>query len=175
MTSRFLNFIPFIFQWEGGFDNDPDDPGGMTWFGIDMRSHPNDKIWRYVEQRHDPAIAAKAKERAQEIYFNEYWTAVHADRMPKNVGEVLMNIGVNAGNGRAVRWLQQALNVPVDGKIGSVTLAAAESANAPALAETLLDRTEAHYRSIARGRLAKFLRGWLNRNNSLRQWVAAHK
>jgi lysozyme family protein len=172
-TPRFLAFMPFIFEWEGGYDNDPDDPGGETKYGIDKRSHPNEDIKNLT------------KERAQEIYFAEYWQKARCEELPKNVGEVVMNIAVNAGHGRAGKWLQQACNefysgsdLVVDGSIGPKTIAAAVEVEQlfphKVLAEALLDRTEQHYRSIARGRLAKFLKGWLNRNNSLRRWVAAH-
>lgn len=157
--------MPFIFEWEGGYDNDPDDPGGETKYGIDKRSHPNEDIKNL------------SKARAQQIYFAEYWQKNRCDELPHRVGEVVMNIAVNAGSGRSGKWLQQAINqqqnlVVVDGAIGPKTVAAANTCDRVILAEALLDRTEEHYRSIARGRLAKFLKGWLNRNNDLRQTVA---
>ena len=162
MSPRFLNFMPFIFEWEGGYDNDPDDPGGETKYGIDKHSHPNEDIKHLT------------KERATEIYWKDYWSKVRGDLLPKNVGEVVMNIAVNAGYGRAAKWLQQAIGANADGVIGPMTVERAGEQDAAKLAETLLDRTEAHYRSIARGSLAKYLKGWLNRNNSLRAWVKAH-
>lgn len=152
--------MPFIFEWEGGYDNDPDDPGGETKYGIDKRSHPNEDIKNLT------------KARATEIYWESYWLPTHSEDFPKGAGEVVMNIGVNAGNGRAAKWLQQAVGVAADGAIGPKTIAAATSFTGD-LAQILLDRTEEHYRSIARGRLAKFLKGWLNRNNALRKYVAS--
>lgn len=160
-TKRFLAFMPFIFEWEGGYDNDPDDPGGETNFGIDKRSHPSEDIKHLTI------------ERAQEIYFSDYWQKCKADEMPPHVGEVLMNIAVNAGLGRASKWLQELVGTTVDGVIGPKTVAAAQ-AHSEGLAVKLLDRLEAHYRSIAHGSLSKYLRGWLNRNNSLRDWIASH-
>ncbi len=151
--------MPFIFEWEGGYDNDPDDPGGETNFGIDKRSHPNEDIKHLT------------KERAAEIYWESYWSKIRGDLLPAKVGEVCMNIAVNAGYGRAAKWLQEAVGAVPDGVIGPATIAAAEKHEPDSLARKLLDRTEAHYRSIANGKLAKFLKGWLNRNNSLRAWV----
>jgi len=52
-----------------------------------------------------------------------------------------------------------------------MTLAAAKAESPVELANALLARTEQHYRSIAKGRLAKFLKGWLNRNNDLRKFI----
>lgn len=159
MTPRFLAFMPFIFEWEGGYDNDPDDPGGETNFGIDKRSHPNEDIKHLT------------KERASEIYWESYWSKVRGDLLPPKVGEVAMNIAVNAGYGRSAKWLQEAVGAVPDGVIGPATIAAAGQHEPDSLARKLLDRTEAHYRSIADGKLSKFLKGWLNRNNSLRAWV----
>lgn len=158
MTSRFLKFMPFIFKWEGGYDNDPDDPGGETKYGIDKRSHPHEDIKNLTI------------ERAQEIYFKEYWERNRCEELPPKVGEVVMNIAVNAGSGRASKWLQQFAGTTPDGVIGPKTIAAATE-KGTCLAGSLLDRMEAHYRSIARGRLAKFLKGWLNRNNDLRDYL----
>lgn len=165
-TPRFLAFMPFIFQWEGGYDNDPDDPGGETKYGIDKRSHPKENI------------KALTKQRAQEIYFEEYWQKARCEDLPTGVGEVVMNIAVNCGHVRAGKWLQQAVEMPpemVDGSIGSKTVyfACVSPLNHDRLVlpTKLIQRTEAHYRSIARGSLAKFLRGWLNRNKALASWV----
>lgn len=150
--------MPFIFAWEGGYDNDPDDPGGETKYGIDKRSHPGEDIKNLSEGR------------AREIYWKEYWLKAKCDQLPPRCGEVVMNIAVNAGHGRAAKWLQQALGVAADGIIGSRTLEAAALYTGD-LSAKLLDRTEEHYRSISRGKLAKFLKGWLNRNNALRRHV----
>lgn len=157
---RFLKWFDWLLKWEGVvFENDPDDPGGCTKFGIDQRSHPKEDIRKLT------------KERAAEIYWNEYWTRCRAHEMPAKVGEVVANIAVNAGHGRASRWLQELVGAVPDGVIGQKTLAAVWQFNHAALAELLLTRTEQHYRSIAKGRLAKFLSGWLNRNNDLRKFI----
>lgn len=157
-NARFLNWFNWLMQWEGTtFENDPDDPGGATKFGIDQRSHPKENI------------RALTRERAMEIYWDEYWTAVHAQDLPDAVGEVVANIAVNAGRGRASRWLQEAVGAVVDGKIGAMTIHAAWTKKPSDVANALLDRTAKHYRGIAQGKLAKFYKGWMNRNNSLRQ------
>lgn len=159
-TPRFLKFVPFILTWEGEvYENDPDDNGGATKYGIDQRSHPKEDIRNLT------------KERAYEIYFEEYWSRCRCEELPVSVGEVVMNIAVNCGPGRAGKWLQQAVSATPDGVIGPKTIAAAKLASPTHLANDLIDRTEEHYRSIGRGKLAKFLKGWLNRNNSLRKWL----
>lgn len=89
MTERFLNFMPFIFEWEGeAYENDPDDPGGETKFGIDKRSHPE------VDIKH------LTREHALEIYWKE-WLQDGCDPMPSPYAEVFFNCAVNMGLGRA--------------------------------------------------------------------------
>lgn len=158
--TRFRQWFDWLMKWEGTtFENDPDDPGGATKFGIDQRSHPNEKIRDLT------------RERAAEIYWSEYWTKCRAHEMPAKLGEVVANIAVNAGHGRASRWLQEACGITVDGVIGPATMHAVGGHDSNKLADALLKRTEQHYRSIAKGRLAKFLKGWLNRNNDLRRFL----
>ncbi len=160
--NRFNKWFDWLLKWEGTvFENDPDDPGGATKFGIDQRSHPKEDI------RH------LTKDRAAEIYWNDYWTRSKAHMMPFGVGEVVANIAVNAGLGRASKWLQASVDVTADGQIGEKTIAAVLAANSTSLAEELLQKTEAHYRSIAKGQLSKFLKGWLNRNNDLREFISS--
>lgn len=81
--------MPFIFEWEGEvFENDPDDPGGATKFGIDQRAHPNINIRNLT------------KESAIEIYWKE-WLADGCDPMPSPYAQVFFNCAVNMGLGRA--------------------------------------------------------------------------
>lgn len=81
--------MPFILEWEGRtFENDPDDPGGATKFGIDQRSHPKEDIRNLTESR------------AMEIYWSE-WQSDGCEPMPSPYAEVFFNCAVNMGLGRA--------------------------------------------------------------------------
>jgi len=165
---RFDKWLSWIFKWECVFDkkgnvvfeDDPSDSGGITKFGVDQRSHPNEDIRNLT------------RDRAAEIYWNEYWTKAKAHQMPFGVGEVVGNIAVNAGHGRASRWLQAIVGTAQDGVIGKKTLDALAKFQPDLVATMLLQKTEQHYRSIAKGRLVKFLKGWINRNEDLRKFIA---
>lgn len=93
MTKRFLDFIPFVLKWEGGYDNDPDDPGGETKYGIDKRSHPNVDIRNLTRAG------------AIEIYWSEYWLRHGCDSLSAPLGEVFFNCCVNCGATRARKIL----------------------------------------------------------------------
>ncbi|WP_395739937.1 glycosyl hydrolase 108 family protein [Prosthecobacter sp.] len=88
-SETFRTFMPFIFAWEGRtFENDPDDPGGATKFGIDQRSHPNVDIKNLTE------------ELALAIYWEE-WKDDGCPGLPRPYAEVFFNCAVNMGKGRA--------------------------------------------------------------------------
>lgn len=160
MTERFKQWFDWLIPWEGTtYENDPDDPGGETKYGIDKRSHPGEDI---------PNLT---RSRAREIYWTDYWTPIRAEQLPAGVGEVVADIAVNNGLSRSAKWLQKAVGTRMDGVIGPMTLAAVSRINPLNLATHLLERRAEFYRSIARGRQAKYLRGWLNRNQSLWTYV----
>src|SRR6185312_3562427 len=97
MTKRFLNFIPFVLDHEGGeYENDPDDPGGATRWGIDSRSHPNVDIKNLT------------KEEATEIYYDSYWEPNDCEDMPPELGESHFDACVNCGARRANKFLKAA-------------------------------------------------------------------
>lgn len=157
MSTRFENFFHFILKWEGdAYENDPSDNGGATKYGIDQRSHPT------VDIRNLTLAEAKA------IYLDSYWNKIRGDDMPAKVGEVMMDIAVNNGSGRAVKWLQEAVGAAMDGALGPKTIQAANDAGEH-VATLLLNRRGDFYQSIAKGKMAKFLKGWLNRNEDLRK------
>lgn len=142
MTRRFLEFIPFIFKWEGGYENDPDDPGGETNFGIDKRSHP------------EVDIRALTQEKAREIYWKEYWVKHGCEWLPRPLGEVFFNACVNCGAGRA-RLLLNGMPTPW---------------TAPAFLDA--QEAFYRRLAAARPALGKFLKGWLARTSALRQRMA---
>ena len=161
MTQRFLKFIEWVISWEGSvFEDDKSDPGGKTKYGIDQRSHPKVDIRNLT------------KEQAEEIYWNESWVKLHAEELPLGVSEILSNIAINTGYGHATKWLQFALNTQVDGIIGPNTIKLANAANRQDLNNKLLDHLEQYYHDIAAyGDNQKFIKGWLHRTDSLREFV----
>ncbi len=117
--TNFDEIIEVVLEHEGGYVNDPDDPGGETNFGIAKRSHP------------DVDIANLTKEGAKEIYKAEYWDKNKVEKLPEYLRHIYFDMCVNQGRGRAVRIMQRAANakgagLKVDGGMGPVTIAAME-------------------------------------------------
>ena len=95
MTKRFTAFIGFVLEHEGGtYENDPDDPGGETKWGIDKRSHPKVDIRNLT------------KEDATEIYYASYWKPNRCETLALKLGESHFDACVNCGSGRANRFLK---------------------------------------------------------------------
>lgn len=97
---------------EGGYVNDPADPGGETKFGISKRAYPKEDI------------AGMTVERAREIYRRDYWNAIGCDLLPDCIRFDVFDMAVNSGVAAAVRNLQTAANVESDGRMGPLTMRA---------------------------------------------------
>lgn len=176
MTPGFLAFLPFVLQHEGGtFEDNPNDPGGATKWGIDAKDHPG------VD------IADLTQDQATSIYWQE-WLEAGADTLPLIIGCVFFDEHVNAGPTPSTIHLQAALNthpsltdpahvIAIDGILGPQTAAAAWQAQAQGdvavVVKAQLDLRAARYRTLAQQpRLAGFLPGWLNRVADLGAWAA---
>ena len=118
---------------EGGFVNDPDDPGGATNFGVTihtMRRLGIDLDGNGVIDEAD--VRALSRARAVDIFIEQYYHRPGIDRLPGMLRASVFDMQVNAG-ANAVRILQGLLRemgqaVAVDGVIGPQTVAAAEAA-----------------------------------------------
>jgi lysozyme family protein len=144
-------------------ENEDGDPGGLTKFGIDQRSHP------------DVDVENLTLEGAREIYFKEYWERAHCAEMAWPLSQVHFDGSVNTGIGQQTKFIQRTANVTADGAWGPATKKALiETVNdigAVEVARKVCDQKEAFYRKLAedKPKLARFLDGWLNRLNDLRK------
>lgn len=107
----FDKFIDRVLSHEGGYVNDPRDPGGETKFGIAKRSYPHIDIKNLT------------REQAIEIYRTDFWQRVQGDQLPEAFVFQALDAAVNHGIGNSVRWMQRAVGAADDGVIGPVTLA----------------------------------------------------
>lgn len=100
---------------EGGYSNNPADPGGETNWGVTVAvARENGYIGSMKDM--DQSVA-------KAIYAKKYWLPTFDD-LPYPVAFQVFDAAVNSGVGQAVRWLQRAVGVADDGKIGPVTMKA---------------------------------------------------
>lgn len=151
---------------EGGYVNHPLDPGGRTNLGVTQ------KTWaaytgRKVSQVTEGEMRALTVDKVMPVYHRGYWMAVRADELPGGIDFAVFDIAVNSGPARAIRMLQQAINMHgrmqifVDGKIGPKTLQAAKMVNTFDLIESLSQVRLGFYFDLST--FKTFGRGWSKR------------
>jgi lysozyme family protein len=156
-ASSFYRALSLVLAQEGGWSEDPNDPGGATNLGVTIGTL---SLWlgrpasRAELRALTPAMAAP-------LYRHRYWNAVQGDALPAGLDYALFDFAVNSGAARAIIGLQRALDLADDGHLGPVTLAALEGRDVTGL-----------IRAVCAGRLAllrslttwpRFGRGWARR------------
>ena len=110
-----MNFdqaFEIIIGHEGGYVNDPRDPGGETKYGISKRAYPALDIYNLT------------LDHAKLIYKRDYWDAVDAESIPGAARLMVFDCSVNCGVTTAKKLLQRAVGTKDDGIIGAKTRAA---------------------------------------------------
>ncbi|MCW0413473.1 hypothetical protein NG831_06580 [Xanthomonas sacchari] len=147
--SQFDSLIDRVLSHEGGYVNDPRDPGGETQWGISKAAYPNVNI------------RALTRPQAIEIYRRDYWQPIQGDKLPKAVAFQVLDAAVNHGVGNAIRWLQRAAGVADDGVVGPRTLAAV-SVVSPADLVLLFNAIRLEFYALL-GTFDRFGKGWTRR------------
>lgn len=99
---------------EGGYVNNPKDPGGETIWGISKRSYPT---------LHIPSLTQYD---AMAIYKRDFWDKCKCDELPEDIRFDVFDGAVNSGNSQSIKWLQRAIGAIDDGVIGPKTIALAQ-------------------------------------------------
>lgn len=142
---------------EGGYSNHAADPGGETMWGVTIAVA---RANGYTGPMRDlPVETAKA------IYRKQYWDAVRADELPPAIRYAVFDAAVNSGVGQAAKWLQRAVGVSDDGRIGPTTLYAARAGHPDAVLRNMLGQ-RLNAMADMKGWPA-FSRGWAKRIASL--------
>lgn len=157
-STLFSKCIPIILRNEGGYVNNPSDPGGETKYGIARLFYPG------------LDIKSLTKDQAIEIYYNDYWKPMNLEGIKdENLVLQVFDHGVNTrtkahGFDVAIKMLQRIVNVVDDGKIGRNTLKAINESNI-SVYDMFVKRRKIFYMNLAakKPKLEIFLDGWLRR------------
>lgn len=166
--ANFNKVIDEVLKSEGGYSNHPSDAGGETNFGITVAVARENG---YTGPMKDMPV-----DFAKKVYKIKYWDSLKLDQVRnQEVAEILFDVAVNAGVGRAAEFMQRMVNymtksnIEPDGKIGKITIEKVneiDTSKEAELATMILATLQgAHYMACCDRREANedFLLGWLRR------------
>jgi lysozyme family protein len=148
MTGDFDRAFSIVVGVEGGYVNDPNDPGGETQWGISKKAYPNLDIANLTE---DDAMS---------IYMRDYWDRMRCDEIPWPLSLYIFDSAVNQGTFSATLLLQSAVGVQVDGELGPLTMNKAAQATPDQTANFMTLRALAYMKLNT---WPNYGRGWMNR------------
>lgn len=165
--SIFQRALAHVLEMEGGYDDDPYDPGGPTNLGITLSEFARDKgtgltSANYAAMKAELKVIPRAT--VERIYHDHYWDAADCPELPPALALFHFDAAVNQGVAGATRMLQQAVGAEVDGEIGPLTLAAVASHPVEESLAAYAEVRRRRYRALPT--FWRFGRGWLSRVDS---------
>ena len=156
---------------EGGYVNDPSDPGGETKYGVSKRAHP----WEDIKNL--------TIECAQEIAYADYWKPLRLDDVQSELmAAEIFDTAYNCGIGTAALIVQRSLNfigenLIQDGILGERTIARLNfwaTKDPVSLFKCLNGFQFIYYVDCVRSNQTqmKYSRGWMQRINEYQQALA---
>lgn len=144
MKDNFEKALELTLKYEGGYTNDPYDPGGPTNYGITIATLSHE-LGRKATVKDVKNISMNV---VKDIYKKKYWNLVDGDSLPAGVDLLAFDIAVNSGPGRVLPWLEVSKNMSPLDRI------------------KFLDRKRrSFYKSLRT--FWRFGRGWMARENDL--------
>jgi lysozyme family protein len=163
MDRNFQRSLSLVLRHEGGWSDHKKDPGGATMKGVTLATF----------RLHVDATATKddlrniTNAQLATVYRKHYWDAIRGDDLPNGVDYAVFDFAVNSGTSRAARYLQAAVNIRQDGKIGPQTLAAVKGMMASTLIHEICDKRMDFLRGLKTW--PTFGKGWTRRVSEVRQ------
>lgn len=159
-----------VLKSEGGYVNDNADHGGETNLGVTRAA------WGEYKGRpiRNGEMRTLTRDMVNPFYKSLYWDNVRGDELPPGLDYAVFDFAVNAGPGRAAKFLQRAVGVADDGIIGPATMAAVAKADPAHTLVQFSAAKAAFYKGlVARDpSQAKFIKGWLARVDQVERTAA---
>ncbi|HVZ05144.1 TIGR02594 family protein [Hyphomicrobium sp.] len=174
----FLKALAHVLEMEGGFSDDPYDPGGPTNRGITLETYANFKK-QPVDDASRARLISELKhipdDIVKTIYRQRYFIPSASTVFTAPLALMHFDAAVNHGVGAAVRMLQSIVGVTIDGEIGPETLAAVGARGLSDLLDDYAEMRRTRYRALPH--FWRFGRGWLKRVDATlvtaRTWAAS--
>lgn len=173
--SDFNQAIDYVLKDEGGFVNNPLDPGGATNFGITLKTLQRARAPQEVSI---DEVEKLTLDEAKSIYERFYWSpAKIEDIIFQPIATALLDLCVNIGQFDTIKMAQIAAGITADGMMGPLTITALNNISPmfpgaqnsvdfflKLVTEVLKFRVE---RVKCNNALLEFLEGWINRDMRL--------
>lgn len=162
--ASFAAALANVLELEGGFSDDPYDPGGPTNKGVTLAVYAAFKGVKADASTRTRLLADLKRipdGDVRAIYRTRYWAPAQCAAMVPAIALFHFDAAVNHGVRGAARMLQRALGVTADGIVGPRTLAALANRDAAKLIDSYAAIRRDRYRALAH--FWRFGRGWLNR------------
>lgn len=169
----FTKAFQLMIAHEGGYVNDPDDPGGETYKGVARKIFSKWDGWVKIDmlkrQSGFPANLdkdAELQEAIADFYRVTFWDKMKGDEIfDQSVANSIFDFGVNAGIGTSASLAQMVIGAKTDGVIGPKSIAELNAFNAEHFLAAFTVAKIARYVSIVKKRSAsrKYFYGWVLR------------
>lgn len=156
--------LNFVLDYEGGYVDHPDDPGGATNFGVTLKTLQEFRGHNVSKED----VKNLSSNEVEQIYYKKYWLDTNCEHYPAWLSLMVFDCAVNQGPHKAKIFLQRALRVPADGLIGPVTLKAIRNISQErSIIVDFCTFRGIHYATL--GHFNTFGKGWFRRlfNNAL--------
>lgn len=182
----FERALPKVLSYEGVYDNDPQDTGGETCFGITRTYEPTWLGWPLVDKIKEsgmgsiPALIEHDLEIQNHVasYYETLWNKYFLSQIQSQpLAECIYNGCINQGAKRVIGWLQYCVNalsvqsedIPEDGLMGAGTVNQISVIESKGMADLLLtllvaQRISAYTMTVHnREDSQKYIKGWIAR------------
>jgi len=155
MQNNFKKCLELVLKSEGGWVNNPKDPGGETNLGVTK------KVWEEWVGHEVKTMKDLTPEDVAPMYQAKYFMACYANQLPVGIDYMAFDAAVNMGPGRAVKLLQECLGCVPDGTIGPRTMQLIDQKKPEDIVDLYSKRKTSFYEGLAT--FATFGKGWLKR------------
>lgn len=140
--------LGYTLKFEGGYVNNPVDPGGATNKGITQSVYDAYRVQKNLPKQ---TVKLISDNEVKEIYLSQYWNVAECDKLEDKLSIVVFDAAVNHGPGRAKKWLMITTDP-----------------------QKYLDIRQEFFKKIVANKPSQsiFLKGWLNRVEGLRKIIA---
>jgi len=157
MIGNFEQCLALVLKEEGGYVDNPHDPGGMTNLGVTKTTWEN-WVGHPVDEK---TMRDLGPLDVAPLYRKNYWMAAQCERLPAGLDLCVFDAAVNSGVSQSIKFVQRALDVVIDGILGQQSLAAMASRDLPELIEQTCEE-RLHFLQNLRT-WSNFGEGWSNR------------